>query len=221
MPSIQDVNHASSSGLNKPSFIFNPLYVEKRTCSTCKNCCNKKSNCKCGSQISNDKFNDKKFINIQLRDSKVDFSSPEMNDEDISNENTDLNEVEGETAETEQSRVRTPRKIKEPFRFIDGEYFIDQHPALFKLTPVKNVEDFEFSNSGIDGSRLYSISKSALIHSRFRRRTQTENNQPIQLIDMSAEDIFGALPQSYEGELVRYKRVKRAIEKKIKQNVKE
>lgn len=109
--------------------------------------------------------------------------------------------------------MRAPRKIK-GFHFTDGEYFIDQHPVLLQLTPVEQVEgnDHLISLKGKrdSGNHLYALKRSIIPHSRFRRRTQTENNEPIQLIDMSAEELFGALPQSYEGELTRYKRVKRS-----------
>lgn len=49
-------------------------------------------------------------------------------------------------------------------------------------------------------------------NSRFRRRISEDQgigNRPQQLSDMSDLDLFGALPKSYDGELARYKRVKR------------
>lgn len=54
--------------------------------------------------------------------------------------------------------------------------------------------------------------KGGLRKKRYFQRAEADvnnNNQPQQIADMSDTDIFGPLPQGYEGELSRFKRVKR------------
>ncbi|KAG5875066.1 hypothetical protein JTB14_018018, partial [Gonioctena quinquepunctata] len=106
-------------------------------------------------------------------------------------------------------RATKPRRLgmKKPFE--NGEYFVDLLPNIFKISSTVS-EEFK----GIPVKRhLVPVKQQRMSpsHSRFRRRVQKEENnrEPRQLIDMSDEDLFGALPQSFEGELARYKRVKR------------
>ncbi|XP_023018554.2 uncharacterized protein [Leptinotarsa decemlineata] len=108
----------------------------------------------------------------------------------------------------------TKREIKEPFE--NGEYFVDLQPSIFKLSSSENSQNSMTSQRWPVKRHLATVRQLKMFpHSRFRRRVQKDENnrEPRQLIDMSEEDIFGALPQSYEGELARYKRVKRAKKK--------
>lgn len=213
----------NANDLDQSNIIFKPLPLKKRGCGTCKsgNCnCDKKGNCKCGYQLSNMDENIEKNLPNEKTISDMDFSLPgDVNFEEKSiKEDADMKESETNSDIKSNNKLRTPRKLKDSFHFTDGEYFIDQHPLLYRLTPVDGLEKFRNllfpKNEDESGTHLYAIKQRMVPHSRFRRRTQTENNQPIQLIDMSAEDLFGALPQSYEGELARYKRVKRARKRK-------
>lgn len=150
--------------------------------------------------------------NAEIIDSDRNFFASQIENVNEAEDNEEL--FEKETNRENSHKLRAPRKIKEGFLFTDGEYFIDQNPALLQLTPLEEVEGenhlISLKGKSDSGNHLYALKRSMIPHSRFRRRTQTENNEPIQLIDMSAEELFGALPQSYEGELTRYKRVKRS-----------
>lgn len=209
--------------MDQSNLIFKPLPLEKRGCDACKgsNChCDKKGNCKCGYQLSDMEENlEKKSLNGKTIPD-MDFNLPgDVNVEEKSiNQDADMKETEGDSDIKSNNKLRTPRRLKDYFHFTDGEYFIDQHPLLYRLTPVDGLEKFRnlisSKNEDVDGNHLYAIKQKMIPHSRFRRRTQTENSQPIQLIDMSAEDLFGALPQNFEGELARYKRVKRDKKRK-------
>ncbi|XP_063921779.1 uncharacterized protein DDB_G0283697-like isoform X2 [Zophobas morio] len=74
----------------------------------------------------------------------------------------------------------------------------------------QNFRDNFFKNNVV--RQRYAPFSSNQWKSRFRRRIsedQVLSNRPQQLSDMSELDLFGALPKSYDGELSRYKRVKR------------
>lgn len=197
--------------LDQSNFIFQPLVFDKRTCE-CKN-----GNCKCGKTKGNEHL-DSNSDNEESSDSDRNLSASQIENLNQAADNEDIELLEKETNVENSHKLRSPRKIKNGFHFSDGEYFIDQHPALLQLTPVEEVEGDDhliaLKGKSDSGNHLYALKRSMIPHSRFRRRTQTENNEPIQLIDMSAEELFGALPQSYEGELTRYKRVKRSKLKK-------
>lgn len=193
--------------MDQSNFIFQPLLFAKRTC-VCKN-----GNCKCGKTDTKGKESSEKDSGNAEIISESDFNLSESQNGNLNEEEEDMKEFDKDTNEENSQKLRAPRKT-EGFHFTDGEYFIDQHPPLFQLTPVEEVEGKDhlvpLKTRSDSDHRLYTIKRSMIPHSRFRRRTQTENNEPMQLIDMSAEELFGALPQSYEGELARYKRVKRS-----------
>lgn len=226
---LQNVKDFNSNNLDQSSFIFEPILLERRSCSGCKNSnchCDKNGNCKCGGHVSNEnnalyQNSDHEKSLFYKRNSEMEFNIPAANseaeridDKYYDTPETEVEQVDSATEEIRHTNVREPRKSKEKFHFTDGEYFIYQHPDVYKLTPVDNSREYEnmiSSNKERQASNhLFAIKQNTMPHSRFRRRTQTDNNAPIQLIDLSAEDLFGALPQSFEGELARYKRVKRA-----------
>lgn len=179
----EDSNMNDQTNLGQNAYIFSPIFPEKRSCSTCKgrNChCDKKGNCKCGIRSS-----DEEQESIRPQKRNADYLLRNNNDQ--------------------KKYIREPRKYN--FQFRDGEYFVDRDPAIYNLVPVEHSE--EYDNSESSASDEATVRQNLRQHFRFRRRTQTKQNAPLQLIDMSPEDLFGALPQSFEGELTRSKRVKR------------
>ncbi|KAJ8925960.1 hypothetical protein NQ315_009813 [Exocentrus adspersus] len=166
-------------------------FVEKKSASHC-NCDKNGKNCKCQT---------------------VDEGPQRYEDE---SKNSDVTEDYYDDFETGGAKIMKREAgtgEKQPFH--NGEYFVDLHPDVYKLTPLETPR--EKRESKLDGNALVNHvvavkQRSMLPHLRRRRRIETgevEERAPRQLIDMSDEDLFGALPQGFAGELARYKRVKR------------
>ncbi|CAH0550155.1 unnamed protein product [Brassicogethes aeneus] len=113
---------------------------------------------------------------------------------------------------------------KQPIiRLIRSDYYMDFHPDLYNMVPfkpaiVEDGDDYDYVNrkgrQSLDGAALHGgvasrghATSQIPVGSPYRvRRTIDEKGDPIKLIDMSDKEIFGALPQSFEGELGTYKR---------------
>lgn len=198
-----------------------PYYIRKRSC-TSGNCgkTNAGENCDCGTpgclcRKARLAVRDDRKVNEPRYDPELDAA--EEGEEEFEETYYDGDEY----ADRRDARKRVLRGDKA------AEYYIDMNPEIYKITQFNVVDgdeyeemderkkrydedDFVALHGGTATRNHMEIrSKNGQIHNRVRRRIDDEsNNDPIQLIDMSEEDIFGALPQSFDGELNRYKRVK-------------
>lgn len=194
-----------------------------------KNCeCDKQGNCKCGGQYT-------EVVPSTNKQIYPNFNQYKMRKRSAANQvkikkrktNSHLNSIsnieENDNDEELNNNNLVKRETQTHKSFENGEYYVDLRPDIYRLTPIDNSrnkrENFDtlvaIHGGGPVRNHLVAIrQRSMLPHSRFRRRIKTEdNNEPRQLIDMSEEELFGALPQSFEGELARYKRVKRGKRK--------
>ncbi|CAH1159001.1 unnamed protein product [Phyllotreta striolata] len=136
---------------------------------------------------------------------------------DISAWNDDnqyLTENDYETDYRFDKRAIKPRKFAVNKPLESGEFFVDFRPDAYNLSPLEN---FRKKREKLGPARLVSYNADGMSpHSRYRRRILKEENNilPRQLIDMSDEDLFGALPQNFDGELIRYKRIRRSNKKR-------
>lgn len=126
-----------------------------------------------------------------------------------------------------EKRAIKPRKfaINKPME--SGEYFVDFQPDTYNLSPrdtfrkKRDKYDFNIFKNGQPHLVSFKQQDSMSPHSRYRRRILREENNlaPRQLIDMSDEDLFGALPQTFDGELLRYKRIRRSSRNRDQQHL--
>ncbi|CAG9764924.1 unnamed protein product [Ceutorhynchus assimilis] len=102
----------------------------------------------------------------------------------------------------------------------DGGYMLDLDPDIYRLTNAQEprekrqasfIDLVAIHGGGPVLNHLLAIRKRSMLPiARVKRSDNANNNyKMLSLKDMSDVDLFGDLPQSYEGELARYKRVKR------------
>lgn len=94
----------------------------------------------------------------------------------------------------------------------DGGYTLDLDPEVYRITEVEgrkkrsNFLDLVAVHGGDTVlNHLVSIRQRSM-----RAKRMAGDKEPLTLMDMSGEDLFGALPQGFDGELTRSKRVKRS-----------
>ncbi|XP_030753894.1 uncharacterized protein PF11_0207-like [Sitophilus oryzae] len=116
-------------------------------------------------------------------------------------------------------------KRKEKPRFEDGEYYLDTRPDAYVVIEERPEGDLEkrkkrntfddlvaIHGGGPVVNHLLAVRKRSMFpRERFKRAADNryQSNKQLKLSNMLDEDLFGALPQGYEGELARYKRIKR------------
>lgn len=107
---------------------------------------------------------------------------------------------------------------------IEENYYVDLNPDVYQMAPEVNMKDLargkrDTINSKLEDSavrnHLSALSHRSMLNNlpnaRDRRRIfHIPQSQPQQLTDMTDEELFGALLQHFEGDLARYKRIKRS-----------
>nr|CAH7740308.1 unnamed protein product [Callosobruchus chinensis] len=170
------------------NFIVDPERIIRSAINSNQHCrCDKNHNCKCG----------------------------------VDEEEPSLEESKRQRRKDQDQYQLIKREAKIDSNFKSGEYFVDLHPTVYRLAPDDTIRSKrEMTDQQKDSSSsLYeepqltnqqpSSIKDESMHSRIRRTAaQDSEDDQRQLIDMSEEEIFGALPQSFEGELQRYKRIR-------------
>uniref|UniRef100_A0A6P7FY17 AP2/ERF domain-containing protein PFD0985w-like isoform X1 n=1 Tax=Diabrotica virgifera virgifera TaxID=50390 RepID=A0A6P7FY17_DIAVI len=206
-------------------------YLSKKSVKQSCTCDKSGKNCKCRNNLVNT------IPSIQADyESDYDYKdasneqNDNLNDQDLrsfsSNEDVaEDNYIDYSNSEDIQKRAIKPRKYVNEKTFQNGEYLVDLEPDVYKLEPIdnsrnkrENLNDL-LAAEGNDNARrqLFAIRQRSMVPlARSRRRIFKEENnkKPRELINMSHEDLFGALPQSFDGELLRYKRVRRSKRKK-------
>ncbi|CAH1163599.1 unnamed protein product [Phaedon cochleariae] len=212
--SAEDDEDTSKSGMNKRD-------IRQMSSDTKQHCsCNKNGNCKCGSPV------DEPEPLLDQDYEAADDALPKNANEDLSEFNKDgiaieTNDDEEPVASKFSRRAIKPRK-EAMKNFQNGEYFVDFHPSRYKFpmgeTFRRKRDNFEdmvaIHGGGAVRAHLAAVRERSMLpfprqRSMRRVRKEDNNSEARQLIDMSDEDIFGALPQGFEGGLQRYKRVKR------------
>lgn len=130
---------------------------------------------------------------------------------DVSNEEyyLDLDREEPYYDRNKRSRLLNDADDGDDEKYSSNNYFYDI--GANERLKRQDMEDMPGFLSD-DRSVRYRSGQSLPIRARFRRRIsdgQLMDSRPQQLSDMSDLELFGALPQGYDGELSRYKRVKR------------
>lgn len=100
----------------------------------------------------------------------------------------------------------------------DGGYILDLDPDIYRITDENpnTPEARKKRNSFVDlvaihgggpvMNHLVAIRERSMLP-RLRTKRNSDRTQQLVLSEMSDEDLFGALPQGFDGELARYKRV--------------
>ncbi|XP_057663917.1 protein PFC0760c-like [Diorhabda carinulata] len=196
-------------------------YTSKKAVKQLCNCDKDGNHCKCSNSEQNfdyyedeieSKSIDKKSIESTCNCDKNDENCKCRNliDDDYSMYEEDENGM--------KKRSVKARKFADAKSFQNGEYFVDLQPDLYRIESIdesrnkRNDFDDLLERESARKQLIAVKQRSMLPLSRYRRRTYKE--EPRKLTDMSGEDLFGALPQSFGGELNRYKRVKRSKRKK-------
>ncbi|XP_019772099.2 probable inactive protein kinase DDB_G0270444 isoform X2 [Dendroctonus ponderosae] len=106
----------------------------------------------------------------------------------------------------------TNRKSQLSKALTDGGYTLDLDPEVYRIAEVdgrKKRSNFldlvAVHGGGAVLDHLVSIRQRSM-----RAKRTAGDKEPLTLMDMSGEDLFGALPQGFDGELTRSKRVKRS-----------
>ncbi|XP_072377569.1 uncharacterized protein [Diabrotica undecimpunctata] len=206
-------------------------YLSKKSVKPSCTCDKNGKNCKCKNNVVNtipsiqddyESYNDYKE---PLNEENANWNDQDLNNFSSNEKVAEGNYIDYSNSDEIQKRAIKPRKYVNEKSFQNGEYLIDLEPEMYKLEPIDssrtkrdNLNNL-LSADGNDLARrqLFAIRQRSMVpHARSRRRIFKEENnkKPRELINMSHEDLFGALPQSFDGELLRYKRVRRSKKKK-------
>ncbi|XP_076267743.1 uncharacterized protein LOC143200871 isoform X2 [Rhynchophorus ferrugineus] len=110
------------------------------------------------------------------------------------------------------------RAHQQQARFQDGKYSLDIDPDIYRIidpssdamSARKKRESFADLVAIHGGGPVVNHLLAVKERSMFKRRNKRESRgNQLKLANMLDKDLFGPLPQNYEGELIRYKRVKR------------
>nr|CAI5850494.1 unnamed protein product [Callosobruchus analis] len=163
------------------NFIVDPERIIRSAIISSQHChCDKNHNCKCG---------------VQEEESALEDSRRQRR--------------EGSSYQDQYQLMKREAKIDSNFQ--SGEYFVDLHPTVYRLAPDDSIrskremadQQKESSSSLAEEPQMINQHSRSIrdepLHSRIRRTaSQDSEDDQRQLIDMSEEEIFGALPQSMD-----------------------